>query len=174
VVVGLHHPERRGHGREPGKDPPPARTPPHRHHESGGPRHAQDSVTRLRPALLADLDSLRSGFFWSDRIWRWFELAWWAEIGALVGVLFYIAGLMSRGRFEPENRWMFYVEAAIAPVVIPVIFFLLGLAGLTPMSPTETSLAGQLGVAFVLGFAIRRTLGLLDTIKKKLLPDPSP
>ena len=89
-------------------------------------------------------------------------------------MVFYIAGLMSEGRFEPENRAMFLAEAAIAPVVVLVIFFLFTLTGITGISPTETSLAGQLGFAFMFGFAIRRTIGLLDTIKKKIFPDPAP
>jgi hypothetical protein len=133
-----------------------------------------DSVSKLRPLLLADLEAQRRGFFWSDRVWRWFEIAWWAEIGVLVGILFYMAGLLGEGRFEPEKSAMFVAEAVIAPVVVPVIFFLLMLTGLIATAPTATSLAGQLGVAFVIGFAVRRTVGLLDTVKKKVLPDPAP
>lgn len=133
-----------------------------------------ESLMKLRPALLADLDSLRAGFFWNDRVWRWIELAWWAELGVLVGILFYVAGTMSEGRFETENISMYWTEIVIAPVVVAVIFFLFTLTGITGISPSETSLPGNVGFAFIFGFAIRRTLGLLDTIKKRIFPDPSP
>lgn len=133
-----------------------------------------ESLTKLRPALLADLDSLRASFFWNDRVRRWIELAWWAELGVLVGLLFYIAGTMSEGRFETENTTMYWTEIAIAPVVVAVIFFLFTLTGITGISPSETSLPGNVGFAFIFGFAIRRTLGLFDTIKKRIFPEPSP
>ncbi len=133
-----------------------------------------ESLTKLRPALLADLDSLRAGFFWNDRVWRWIELAWWAEFGVLIGILFYVAGTMSEGRFETENISMFWTEIFIAPVVVAVIFFLFTLTGITGISPSETALPGNVGFAFIFGFAIRRTLGLLDNIKKRIFPEPSP
>lgn len=133
-----------------------------------------DSLTKVRPALLADLDSLRAGFFWNDRVWRWIEIAWWAELGVLVGILFYIAGIMGEGRFETENIAMFWTEVVIAPVVVLVIFFLFTLTGITGISPGETALPGNVGFAFIFGFAIRRTLGLLDTIKKRIFPEPAP
>ena len=132
------------------------------------------SLAKLRPVLLADLESLRTGFFWNDRIWRWIELAWWAELGVLVGILFYIASLMSEGRFGTESLSMFWTEIVIAPPVVLVIFFLFELAGITGISPSESSLTGNVGFAFVFGFAIRRTIGLLDAIKKRILPEPSP
>ena len=142
--------------------------------QNGALLEASDSLGRLRAALTADLESQRAGFFWNDRIGRWFEIAWWAEFGVLVGILFYIAGLMGEGRFESENIVMFWTEIVIAPVVVLVIFFLFTLTGITGISPSETSLPGNIGFAFIFGFAIRRTLGLLDTIKKRILPDPTP
>jgi hypothetical protein len=142
--------------------------------QSGALLDNTDSVTKLRAPLLADLESRRSGFFWSDRVGRWFEIAWWAEIGVLVGILFYIAGILGEGRFESEDIAMMWTEVAIAPVVVLVIFFLFALTGITGISPSETALSGNIGFAFIFGFAIRRTLGLLDTIKKRIFPDPSP
>jgi hypothetical protein len=62
----------------------------------------------------------------------------------------------------------------VPPVVVLVIFFLFKLTGITGISPSETALSGNIGFAFIFGFAIRRTLGLLDTIKKRIFPDPSP
>jgi hypothetical protein len=133
-----------------------------------------DSLSRLRGALAPDLEGLRAGFFWNDRIGRWFEIAWWAELGVLVGIVFYIAGLLGQGRFETEDIAMFWAEVIITPAVVLIIFFLFTLTGITGVNPSETSLPGNIGFAFIFGFAIRRTLGLLDTIKKRIFPDPSP
>jgi hypothetical protein len=105
-----------------------------------------------------------------DRVLRWVEIAWWAEIGVLVGILFHIASLLGEGGFESEDISMMWTEAAIAPVAVPVIFFVLTLTGITGVSPSETALTGNIGFAFVFGFAIRLTLGLFDTIKKRILP----
>lgn len=141
--------------------------------EHGTLLDSSDAVAKLRPVLLADLESARPGLFWADRVRRWFEIAWWAEIGVLVGILFYIAGLLSEGRFDSEDLTMMWTEVLIAPVVVPVIFFLLSLTGIG-VNPSETAMTGNIGFAFVFGFAIRRTLGLLDTIKKRIFPDPTP
>jgi hypothetical protein len=142
--------------------------------QNGSLLDTSDSLGRLRSALVPDLEGLRAGFFWNDRIGRWFAIAWWAEIGVLVGILFYIAGLLGEGRFETEDIAMFWTELIISPAVVLVIFFLFALTGITGISPNETSLPGNIGFAFIFGFAIRRTLGLLDTIKKRIFPDPSP
>jgi hypothetical protein len=142
--------------------------------QSGALLDNADSVAKLRGSLLADLESLRSGFFWSDRVGRWVEIAWWAEIGVLVGILFYVAGVLGQGRFETEEIAMLWTETLIAPVVVLVIFFLFTLTGITGISPSEAALTGSVGFAFMFGFAIRRTLGLLDTIKKRIFPEPTP
>ena len=63
-------------------------------------------------------------------------------------------------------------EALMAPVVACVIFFLLEKTGITEISAAGESTFVVLGFAFVLGYAIRRTVGILDNIKKRLLPDP--
>lgn len=142
--------------------------------QNGALLDTSDSLSRLRGALVPDLEGLRAGFFWNDRIGRWFEIAWWAELGVLVGIVFYIAGLLGQGRFETEDIAMFWAEVIIAPAVVLVIFFLFALTGITGINPGETSLPGNIGFAFIFGFAIRRTLGLLDTIKKRIFPEPSP
>jgi len=133
-----------------------------------------DSLENLKKVLLPELESLREVFLWNDRRGRWYEIAWWAEIGVLVGILFYIAGCLGRGSFSRQEIAMFWTEALIAPVVVLIIFFLFVLTGITGISPATTSIQGNVGFAFIFGFAIRRTLGLLDIIKKRIFPDPSP
>jgi hypothetical protein len=64
---------------------------------------------------------------------------------------------------------MFWAEITIAPVVIPAVFFLSQVVGLA--DPTKGTSTARFGVAFLLGFSIRRTVGLLD-LAKKILPDP--
>jgi hypothetical protein len=134
----------------------------------------KDSFPSFSRGLLADLESLNGAFLWSDRRGRWFEIAWWAEIGVLVGILFYVGGRLSQVTFAPEETAMFLTEVFVAPVVVPVIFFLFALTGITGISLGEMPIASNIGFAFIFGFAIRRTLGLLDIIKKRIFPDPEP
>ncbi len=124
--------------------------------------------------LHADLESLSTAYFWTSHPWRWLELSLWATMGCLVGLLFYIAGLLGQGVFRPEEGTMFWAELLMAPVVVPVIFFLFTLSGLAEFIPSQSSITMNIGMAFILGFAIRRTIGILDIIKKRLFPDPTP
>lgn len=62
---------------------------------------------------------------------------------------------------------MCWAELLIAPIVVPVVFFLFAMTGITDFVPSQASVTVNIGVAFILGFAIRRTIGLLDIIKKR-------
>lgn len=124
--------------------------------------------------LRADLETLSTTYFWTIHPWRWVELALWATIGCLVGLLFYIASQLKQGIFQPEEIPMFGAELLMAPIVVPVVFFLFAMTNITTFTPSESSITVNIGVAFILGFAIRRTIGLIDVIKKRLLPDPAP
>ncbi len=109
----------------------------------------------------------------SGPLWRWIEIAFWAELGTLVGILFYVAGSLSEGHFLAEELTMFCTEILIVPVVVVAIFFLFNLTGITGISPQGTSITGVVGFAFIFGFAIRRTIGLLDNVKKRIFPEPT-
>ncbi len=135
---------------------------------------ARDSFESLRKTLEPDLESLRTRYLWTDVPRRWFEIAWWAEFGTLVGLLFYVAGCLELGVFKTEELSMFVTEVLITPLVVTVVFFLFGLTGIAGFVPPESNIAQTVGFAFILGFAIRRTVGLIDLIKKRFLPDPSP
>lgn len=132
-----------------------------------------ETFANFSKSVSAELESYRS-FLWSDSRWRWVEIAFWAELGTLVGILFYVAGSLGEGQFAGADISMFLAEVFIAPVVILAIFFLFNLTGITGISPSQTSITEIAGLAFIFGFAIRRTLGLLDTVKKRLFPDPAP
>lgn len=124
--------------------------------------------------LTADLDSLSTAYFWTIQPWRWVELSLWATIGCLIGLLFYIAGSLGQGIFRCEDGFMFWAEILMAPIVVPVVFFLFAMTGITDFVPSENSVTVNIGVAFIFGFAIRRTIGFIDLIKKRFFPDPSP
>ena len=124
--------------------------------------------------LQTDLESLSTSYFWTSHPWRWLELSLWASMGCLVGLLFYIAGLLGKGVFRPEEGTMFMAELLMAPVVVPVIFFLFTLSGISEFIPSQSSITMNIGIAFIFGFAIRRTIGILDIIKKRFFPDPTP
>lgn len=130
----------------------------------------QEFLKRLR----ADLESFSTAYFWTVPPWRWLELVFWAWMGCFVGLLFYMAGTLSQGIFKVEEVIMFWAEILIAPIVVLVVFFLFALSGITDFVPSEASVTVNIGVAFIFGFAIRRTVGLLDIIKKRFFPDPAP
>jgi hypothetical protein len=135
---------------------------------------AHQTYQEFSKKLRADLESFSTAYFWTASPWRWYELFFSALIGCLVGLLFYIAGLLSQGVFNTEEVSMFLAELFIAPIVVLVVFFLFAFTGITSFAPSEVSLTVNIGFAFILGFAVRRTIGLLDTLKKRIFPDPSP
>ena len=128
----------------------------------------------FRKKLELELENLYSGYFWDDIPRRWIEIACWAEFGTLVGLLFYVAGQLQSGSFQVADASMFWTEILIAPFVILTIFFLFTYTGIVSIDLAQLSMTVYLGFAFILGFAIRRTIGLLDTIKKRLFPEPEP
>jgi hypothetical protein len=130
-------------------------------------------LQQLRKTLEPELESARAHYFWADTPRRWCEIAWWAEFGTLVGILFYIAGCLQESLFDPDKSAMYFTELLMTPLVVNVVFFLFGFTGIEAFKPNESSMATTVGFAFILGFAIRRTVGLLDTIKKRFLPDPA-
>jgi hypothetical protein len=69
---------------------------------------------------------------------------------------------------------MLWAEVLIAPTVVLVVFFLFHFTGIKDFVPNESSLTVNMGIAFIFGFAIRRTVGLLDLVKKRFFPDPAP
>jgi hypothetical protein len=64
-------------------------------------------------------------------------------------------------------------EIIITPPVVLIVFFLFPFTDIKTFTPSELSIYMTMGISFMLGFAIRRTVGLLDNIKRRLLPDPS-
>lgn len=66
---------------------------------------------------------------------------------------------------------MFWADIAAAPIVVPAVFFLWKYASIT-ITADQSSTTVDLGIPFMLGFAIHRTIGILDFIKKNILPDP--
>jgi len=60
----------------------------------------------------------------------------------------------------------------MAPLVTCVVFFLFSLTGITNFDPSEETIIVILGIAFLFGYAVRRTVGLLENIKQRLLPAP--
>jgi hypothetical protein len=128
----------------------------------------------MSKTVSAELESFRSSFLRVGPAWRWIEIAFWAELGTLVGILFYIAGTLSDGYFLVAEITMFWTEIVISPIVVVAIFFLFNLTGITGISVQGTSITGIVGFAFIFGFAIRRTLGLFDNVKKRIFPEPEP
>jgi hypothetical protein len=132
-----------------------------------------DTFNELRGTTEAEMESLNTRYFWLDTPGKWYEIAFWSSWGTMVGILFYVAGLLSAGTFHTIEIPMMATEIVITPLVVITIFFLFSLAGITDFKPSESSSSMILGISFILGFSIRRTMGLLDNIKKRLLPDPS-
>ncbi len=133
---------------------------------------AIEALIDFSELLDAEIETINSTFFWRTTPKKWCEICFWAYCGVLVGILFYMASLLETGIFPKEIIPMILTEIIITPPVVLMIFFLFPITGLTNIIPSESSIHMSIGIAFVLGFAIRRTVGLLDTIKRRILPDP--
>jgi len=148
--------------------------------ELTGRLEGQIELKDLQPVLLdsigkmlsAQVQSVNAEFFWTTDSKKWFEIMFWSIWGTLVGILFYLAGRLSGEIFDRHEIPEMVTEVIITPLVVITIFFLFDFTGITAFSPKASSIYVTLGVAFILGFAIRRTVGLLDAIKKRLLPEP--
>jgi hypothetical protein len=125
--------------------------------------------------------SKSDNFFWIGGFWKWLEIIFAGEIGVLVGIVVWVSTQYKARKYTKEmyeEEWRWYVtEVAVGPVVVVVAFLLLDIimssliAGVTE-NQIRTSIYLTVGVSFVLGFFVRRTLGILDVIKNKL-PIPS-
>ncbi len=133
-----------------------------------------EAFNKSKKSIAAALESINSKFFWINDPRKWVEIMFWSCLGTMVGVLFYVAKQLDAGIFHANEISMILTEIVITPYTVITIFFLFSFAGITSFVPTESSIYQTLGIAFILGFAIRRTAGLLDTIKKRILPDPTP
>ncbi len=131
-----------------------------------------ESLKNFSELLDAEIEAINTTFFWRTTPLKWCEIGFWAYCGVLVGILFYVAGLLESGIFPSEIIPMILTEIIITPPVVLIIFFLFPITGLANIIPSESSIHMSIGIAFILGFAIRRTVGLLDTIKRRILPDP--
>ena len=132
-----------------------------------------DMVDSLGRMLTAHVKSLDNRYFWFTDSRRWLEIAFWSLWGTLVGILFYLAVKLSAGIFDRHEIPEMVSEVIITPLVVITIFFMFNFSGLVAISLQESSVYQTLGFAFILGFAIRRTVGLLDMVKRRLLPEPS-
>jgi hypothetical protein len=130
---------------------------------------AQTALQRLEKTIDRDLADT---FFWTRAPLQWLEIGWWAFFGVLVGIIFYLAKQLKLGIFDRQDVPSICGEIFIAPIVTCVIFFLLPKTEITEFSPSEDTILLVLGFAFLFGYAIRRTVGLLENIKRRIFPQP--
>ena len=133
---------------------------------------ARDTLRSLEKSIDADIANLRESYFFTTNPKKWFEIAAWSWFGVLVGVVFYLAKQLKLGTFDRQDLPSIFGEIAMAPIVTCVVFFLFSMTGITEFSPSEESMVVTLGFAFLFGYAVRRTVGLLENIKQRVLPTP--
>lgn len=131
-----------------------------------------ETLAELQKIVEAEIESLSTQFFWVDTPGKWYEIAFWSLFGVLVGILYFIAGSLKKGIFNMSAVTMMIAEIIITPPVVLIVFFLFPFTDIKTFTPSELSIHMTMGISFILGFAIRRTVGLLDNIKRRLLPDP--
>jgi len=129
-------------------------------------------VVELKVNIDSDIYNMRETFFYTTNPLKWLEIATWSWFGVLVGVIFYMSKQLKLGVFDRQDVPSILGEIFMAPIVTCVIFFLFDATGITEFSPADDSIVIVLGFAFIFGYAIRRTVGLLDNIKQRLLPSP--
>lgn len=121
--------------------------------------------------------SKNDGFFWVFGYWRWLEILFWGEFGVVVGILVWVCTQLAIGKYTKQifhyEKYWYLTELFIGPIVVVSAFFLLKqFIGTLITGVTEEDVSGSiyltLGVSFILGYFIRRTLGIFDFIKNKL------
>lgn len=132
----------------------------------------KDSIRSLENAIAQDLEDPPALYLWTKGRGKWLEVAFWSLFGVLVGLLYFVSKRLKEGLFDRQDIATMAAEAIMAPIVACVIFFLLEKTEITEISAAGESIFIVLGFAFILGYAIRRTVGLLDNIKTRLLPEP--
>lgn len=130
------------------------------------------ALRALEASVTEDLEDPPAHYLWTTGAKKWIEIAFWAFFGVLVGLMYYVSTRLKQGLFDRQDISTMTTEALVAPVVACVIFFLFSKTGITEISPSGESVLVVLGVAFILGYAIRRTIGILDNLKKRILPEP--
>jgi hypothetical protein len=136
------------------------------------PGEVKARLESLAEAVMEDFREQPGRYFWVSGPKRWLEIAFWAYFGVLVGVIFYLAQQLKQGMFDRQDIPSMIGEIVIAPIVTCVVFFLFAYTGITEFSSTDTSIFIVLGFSFIFGYAIRRTVGLLDSLKRRILPEP--
>jgi hypothetical protein len=132
----------------------------------------KETLDELKKIIEAEIESLSTQFFWVATPGKWYEITFWSLFGVLVGILYFIAGSLGKGIFNMSDITMMIAEIIITPPVVLIVFFLFPFTDIKTFTPSELSIYMTMGISFILGFAIRRTVGLLDNIKRRLLPDP--
>ena len=132
----------------------------------------KETLNKLERGVAEDLDNPPARYLWMSGSEKWAEIAFWSLFGVLVGLMYYVSKRLKDGLFDGQEIPTIVTEVLMAPIVTFVIFFLLDKTGITEISASGEFIFVILGFAFLLGYGIRRTVGLLENLKKRLLPDP--
>jgi hypothetical protein len=132
----------------------------------------KQTLSELEIAVAQDLEDPPANYLWTSGPGKWLEFAFWAFFGVLVGLMYYVSTRLKVGLFDRQDCSTMAAEVLMAPIVACVVFFLLSETGITEISTAGESIFTILGFAFLLGYAIRRTVGVLDNLKKRILPEP--
>ena len=138
-------------------------------------RRADDAktvLTDLKRGIEEDFNIPPSFYLWTQGAGKWMEIVFWSIFGVLIGLMFYVSKRLNEGLFDAQEIPTMAAEVLMAPIVVSVIFFLLDKTEMTEISTSGEMIFVVLGFAFLLGYAIRRAVGILDNLKKRLLPDP--
>ncbi len=140
--------------------------------EQKSDKNAKQALAILEQSVAEDLTNPPANYLWTKGSGKWFELSFWAFFGVIVGLMYYVTTRLKAGLFNRQDGPTMLAEILMAPLVVCVIFFMFGMTDITSISLTNDSFFVILGFSFILGYAIRRTVGILDNLKKRLLPDP--
>ena len=132
----------------------------------------KETLRSVEKGIAEDFTSPPSRYLWTGGAKKWAEIAYWSLFGVLIGLMYYVSKRLKEGLFDRQDIATITAEVLMAPIVACVLFFLLDKTGLTEISASGDSIFAVLGFAFILGYAIRRTVGILDSLKNRLLPDP--
>lgn len=130
----------------------------------------------LRAEQEADIATLQPPqkvlFFWTSPIGLVVEVLVWSLLGVLTNLALATSEAVRRKQFKPVERFVFYTKIAYGPV-LALVLSLMVVYGMIDLGSYQVRSWAMPLVAFLFGFASRKTANVIDKLANKVLGDAS-
>jgi hypothetical protein len=106
-------------------------------------------------------------FFWTSPRYVVFEVLFWSLFGVLTNLLVNSAEHLRKGDFVPRERFVAYTKLVYGPILATVMVLAI-IFGFFDLGPYSTRVWTLPLIAFIFGYAARRTARLFDKLQDKV------